>query len=241
MEMVTKYEVNNFEVFFNPAIIQGAMASNHYQRKKYHLKKYHSYLIRSCLSTTHSRTLLDIINEHFDFKSRIDGMKNALEEIFGDVLLPRLYPENFVNKTSINKTKGILLDGTPGIEITMVARAICEMLNVHPEGVRGLKIFISIVVESERTIRGLFEDAGLDQQNIGANSKLHIIMIDKLGAVCKNHGQDSLVCDKVHDSVTTQLLSEVIMEHNIIIFQKVGWLWRLHKLQASHLLPPKCL
>ncbi|CAF0711917.1 unnamed protein product [Adineta steineri] len=209
VEIVTKYEVINFEIFLNPTIVRGAMALNHYQRKKYRLKKYHSYLVCPCLSTTHSRTLFDIINEHFDFTSRIGGMKNVLEEIFGDVLLPRLYPQNFVNKTGINKTRGILLHGPPGTGKTMIARTICEILNVQPKIVRGPEIFSSFVGESERMIRVLFDDARLDQQNFGSNSKLHIIVIDELDAVCKNRGQDSLVRDTVHDSVTTQLLSEI--------------------------------
>ena len=57
-------------------------------------------------------------------------MERVLEEIFGDVLLPRMYPQNFVTKTQMNKTRGILLHGLPGIGKGLVARTIYNVLNV---------------------------------------------------------------------------------------------------------------
>jgi len=136
-------------------------------------------------------------------------MKEVLEEIFGDVLLPRLYPQSFVDKTGINKTRGILLHGPPGTGKTMTARTICDILNVQPKVVRGPEIFSCLVGESKRMIRDLSEDAQLEQKNFGISSKLHVVVIDELDPVCKNRGQDTLVRDTVHDSVTTQLLSEI--------------------------------
>ena len=60
-------------------------------------------------------------------------MERVLEEIFGDVLLPRMYPQNFVTKTQMNKTCGILLHGPPGTGESLVARTICNVLNVDPK------------------------------------------------------------------------------------------------------------
>ena len=94
VEILNEYGVFQFEVILKPTVTLGAIALNRFQRRKYHLKKYRTYLVR-CLSPKRpSRTLFDILNERFDFKSKVDGMERALEEIFGDVLLPRLYPRN---------------------------------------------------------------------------------------------------------------------------------------------------
>jgi ATP-dependent 26S proteasome regulatory subunit len=69
--------------------------------------------------------MFDIINERFDFKNKIGGMERVLEEIFGDVLLPHFYPQSFVSKTDINKTRGIPLYGRPGVEKSLIARTLC--------------------------------------------------------------------------------------------------------------------
>ena len=44
VEILGDYDVLEFEVILKPTVTRGAMALNHFQRKKYHLKKYHSYL-----------------------------------------------------------------------------------------------------------------------------------------------------------------------------------------------------
>ena len=127
VETVTKYDVVNFEVILIPTMPSDAIALNSFQRKKYHMKKYKSYLVRSSSSPKHTHSFFDIINERFDFKTKIGGMDHALEVIFGDVLLSRLYPERFVAKTELTKTKGVILYGPPGTGKTMIVRVICDI------------------------------------------------------------------------------------------------------------------
>ncbi|CAF0881682.1 unnamed protein product [Rotaria sordida] len=136
-------------------------------------------------------------------------MESILEEIFGDVLIPRLYPQSFVAKTDINKIRDILLHGPPGTGKSLIARTVCDILNVNPKVIRGPEIFSSMLGQSEQNIRDLFEDARQDQRNFGSNSKLHVIVFDEIDAVCKNRTQSSSVRDTVHDNVTAQLLAEI--------------------------------
>ncbi|CAF1494376.1 unnamed protein product [Rotaria magnacalcarata] len=91
VKIQSKYDVFEVEVILKSTVTPGAIALNHFQNKKYHLKNYHSNFVTWYSSKKPSRTLFDIINERFNFKNRIGGMESVLEEIFVDVLLPRLY------------------------------------------------------------------------------------------------------------------------------------------------------
>ena len=198
-----------FEVILKPTVTRGAMALNHFQRKEYYLKKYHSYSVQDCSPRKSSRTLFDIINERFDVKQKVGGMERVSEEIFGNVLLTRLDPQSFVGKTEINNSRGILLYGTPGTSKSLIARTICDALNVAAKVIRGPEIFSCMLGESEKKIRDLFDDARRDQKAFGANSQLHVIIFDEIDTVCKNRTHNGLVRDIVHNNVTTQLLAEI--------------------------------
>ena len=65
-------------------------------------------------------------------------MTKILEEIFGDLLLFRLYAQNFFVRTDINKTRGILLHETPSTQKSLIARTVCD-IRIHqiiPEDVQ---------------------------------------------------------------------------------------------------------
>ncbi|CAF3203897.1 unnamed protein product [Rotaria sp. Silwood2] len=129
-------------------------------------------------------------------------MESVLAEIFGDVLLSRLYPQSFVAKSGINKTRAILLNELPDTGKSLIARTGCDILNVTPKVIRGSEIFSFMLGQSEQNIRDLFEDARQDQRNLGSNSKLHVIVFDEIDAVCKNRTQSNSVRDTVHNNVT---------------------------------------
>ncbi len=87
------------------------------------------------------------------------------------------------------ETRGILLHGSPATGKSLIARSVCDMLQVTSKIVRGPEIFSCMLAESEKKIRDLFEDARCDQKNFGASSKLHVIVFDEIDAVCKNRTQ----------------------------------------------------
>jgi hypothetical protein len=91
VEILNKYGAVEFEVILKASVTPGAMAINRFQRKKYHLKMYRSYFVRCHLIKKPSRTLFDILDERFNFKSRIGGMERVLEEIFREVLSSKFH------------------------------------------------------------------------------------------------------------------------------------------------------
>ena len=126
------------------------------------------------------------------------------------MLLSRIYPESFVSKTCLTKPKDIILYGSPGTAKTLIARTICDILNIQPKIVSGSKVFNHMLGESEHTTRDLFVDAHRDQRLYGFDSTLHIIVFDEIDTVCKrrsNHADG--IRNNVEDSVTTQLLKEI--------------------------------
>ncbi|CAF0813801.1 unnamed protein product [Didymodactylos carnosus] len=74
-----------------------------------------------------------IINKKYNFGRVIGGCEEVLEQIFGDILLSRLYPSTFINQTGIKHCRRILRHGPPGSRKTLFARTTCQALNVKPK------------------------------------------------------------------------------------------------------------
>ena len=70
--------------------------------------------------------------------------------------------------------------------------------------VNGPEILNKYVGESEANIRKLFEEAEEEQQRLGTNSGLHIIIFDELDAICKQRGSSGSSTG-VHDTVSINL------------------------------------
>ena len=109
----------------------------------------------------------------------------------------------------IKHVRGMLLYGPPGCGKTLIARQIGKALNAHePKVVNGPEILNKYVGESEANIRALFEDAEKEQEEMGDNSDLHIIIFDEIDAICKARGANGDGTG-VHDSIVNQLLSKI--------------------------------
>jgi vesicle-fusing ATPase len=82
--------------------------------------------------------------------------------------------------------KGVLLYGPPGTGKTLIARELSKALHSkEPKIVNGPEIMDKYVGESERKIRELFADAKQDEEELGDESDLHVIVFDEIDSICR--------------------------------------------------------
>ena len=126
----------------------------------------------------------------FNFQAMgIGGLDKEFADIFRSAFASRVFPPEVLRKMGIKHVRGMLLYGPPGCGKTLIARQIGKALNAHePKVVNGPEILNKYVGESEANIRALFEDAEKEQEEMGDNSDLHIIIFDEIDAICKARG-----------------------------------------------------
>ncbi|KAK8808497.1 hypothetical protein WA158_008398 [Blastocystis sp. Blastoise] len=146
----------------------------------------------------------------FNFQQMgIGGLDKEFADIFRRAFASRVFPPEVIKKMGIKHVRGMLLYGAPGCGKTLIARQIGKALNAHePKIVNGPEILNKYVGESEANIRALFEDAVKEQEEMGDNSELHIIIFDEIDAICKARGSSGDGTG-VQDSIVNQLLSKI--------------------------------
>lgn len=151
-----------------------------------------------------------VFKPDFDFsKLGIGGLDKEFNDIFRRAFASRLFPTDVIQKLGIQHVRGMLLFGPPGCGKTLIARKISQALTAkEPKVVNGPEILDKFVGESERKIRELFADARQDQQELGDESDVHIIIFDEIDAICKARGS-SRDGTGVGDSVVNQLLTQI--------------------------------
>ncbi|KAF0310706.1 Vesicle-fusing ATPase 1 [Amphibalanus amphitrite] len=151
-----------------------------------------------------------LINPDWDFnKMGIGGLDKEFNAIFRRAFASRVFPPEIIEQLGCKHVKGILLYGPPGTGKTLMARQIGQMLNARePKIVNGPQILDKYVGESEANIRKLFAEAEEEEEKMGPNSGLHIIIFDELDAICKQRGSVASGAG-VHDTVVNQLLSKI--------------------------------
>ncbi|XP_037547171.1 vesicle-fusing ATPase [Nematolebias whitei] len=151
-----------------------------------------------------------IISPDWNFeKMGIGGLDKEFSDIFRRAFASRVFPPDIVEQMGCKHVKGILLFGPPGCGKTLMARQIGKMLKARePKIVNGPEILNKYVGESEANVRKLFADAEEEQKRLGANSGLHIIILDEIDAICKQRGSMA-GSTGVHDTVVNQLLSKI--------------------------------
>lgn len=151
-----------------------------------------------------------VFKPDFDFsKLGIGGLDKEFNDIFRRAFASRLFPTDVIAQLGIKHVRGMLLYGPPGCGKTLIARKISQALTAkEPKVVNGPEILDKFVGESERKIRDLFADARTDQQELGDESDVHIIIFDEIDAICKSRGS-SRDSTGVNDSVVNQLLTQI--------------------------------
>ena len=103
----------------------------------------------------------------------------------------------------------MLLYGPPGTGKTLIARQIAKCLKARePKIVNGPEVFDKYVGQTEQNIRDLFKEAEEEQNRLGEKSKLHIIVLDEIDAICRPRGTVSGGTN-VQDTAVNQLLSKI--------------------------------
>ncbi len=128
----------------------------------------------------------------------IGGLEDARKELNDMLSLPSQMPHLFTENTP--RRQGVLLYGPPGTGKTLVARAVATESGMSFMSVKGPELLDVYVGESERRVRGTFQDA-----RSRAPCVLFFDELDSL-APARGRGSDS---GGVMDRVVSQLLTEM--------------------------------
>ena len=112
----------------------------------------------------------------------IGGLREQMNTLIRKVLISRIIPQSMREQYDVKDIKGILLHGPPGTGKTLIARNIGKIIpNAVITEVNGSEF----VGETESNIRNIF-----DKSKTSPN-KVHVIIFDKIDAVCKRRDASS--------------------------------------------------
>ena len=110
-------------------------------------------------------------------------------DIFRRAFTSRRFPPAVLKKYGVTPVKGLLLYGPPGTGKTLIARQLAHALKAKEYiKVNGPEILSKYVGESEENVRKLFNGARADEEKLGDESPLHVIVFDEFDAICKARG-----------------------------------------------------
>jgi vesicle-fusing ATPase len=152
----------------------------------------------------------ELFREDFNFASLgIGGLDEQMKTIFRRAFASRMFPPSFNRELGLTHVKGMVLYGPPGTGKTLIARQIGRALNcAPPKIVTGPDVLSKYFGESEANIRELFADAESDYAAMGDESRLHLVIIDEMDAICRTRGGKSET-SQYYDTVSTQLLTKM--------------------------------
>lgn len=147
---------------------------------------------------------------NFNFESfGVGGLDSQIKEIFRRAFATRRIPPGIAQRLGTKHVKGVLLYGPPGTGKTLIAQELAKCLQSSKiQKVNGPELLSKYVGESEENVRKLFNEARKDQQNLGDDSPLHVIIFDEFDALAKPRGMDS-DSTGVAGNVVNQLLSMI--------------------------------
>ncbi|MBB3764625.1 CDC48 family AAA ATPase [Sphingomicrobium lutaoense] len=124
----------------------------------------------------------------------LGGMTDTIDALREMVELPLRHPELF-QRLGVDPPKGVLLHGPPGTGKTMLARAVANESDAKFFHIAGPEIMGSAYGESEKKLRGLFEDA--------AKSAPSIIFIDEIDSIAPKR-------DRVQGEAEKRLVAQLL-------------------------------
>ncbi|MEE9434334.1 MAG: CDC48 family AAA ATPase [Sphingorhabdus sp.] len=110
----------------------------------------------------------------------LGGMGETVEALREMVELPLRYPELFT-RLGVDPPRGVLLHGPPGTGKTRLARAVANESDAEFFLINGPEIMGSAYGESEKKLRGVFEEA--------TKAAPSILFIDEIDSIAPKRGQ----------------------------------------------------
>ncbi|CAF1163490.1 unnamed protein product [Didymodactylos carnosus] len=109
LEITTRHGKFKFEAVTDIGVPPNTIRLNSRQRKRDRLKLYHTYYVKPSVKQSSLHSVVDLFDRKYNFKAKVGGADTVFEKIFGEALLSRFYPKNFVQRTNMKHAKGILL------------------------------------------------------------------------------------------------------------------------------------
>ena len=125
----------------------------------------------------------------------IGGLKEQIQKLRDMIELPMRHPEIF-HALGIEPPKGVLLYGPPGTGKTLIAKAVANESGANFHYIAGPEIMNKYYGESEKQLRGIFEEAKKNAPSI--------IFIDELDSIASKREE---LTGEVERRVVAQLLS----------------------------------
>ncbi|CAH6420973.1 AAA family ATPase [uncultured virus] len=166
----------------------------------------------------------------------IGGLEKEFNMIFRRTFASRAYPPDYIEKMGVKHVKGIILHGPPGTGKTLIARQLSKILNcVEPKIINGPELLDKYIGESERKVRELFFEAEKEFEMKNNYSRLHVIILDEMDAICKSRSKNDNL--GVNSNIVNQFLSKMdgIKSLNNILL--IGMTNRLELIDSALLRP----
>lgn len=160
----------------------------------------------------------------------MSGMDEQIRILTKELFLPRT---NFMPKGLVNilrPTRGVILYGPPGTGKTTLARNIGSLLHIPTEDINMItatEILNKFIGESEENIRGLFEPAKKNPNNV------HLLIIDEMDAILGSRKGQT----EIRNSIVNQFLGEMDGLNQISNILIIGITNRLDMLDSAVLRP----
>jgi peroxin-6 len=131
----------------------------------------------------------------WDQVAGLDEAKNLIRETLD-------FPLNRKNqlRSTLGRRTGILLHGPPGTGKTLLAKAIATEYQLSFMAVKGPELMSMYIGETESNIRGLFQEARLNQPTV--------LFFDELDSLATRRGEDA-DSGGITDRIVAQLMVEI--------------------------------